>query len=278
MQKLILANQKGGSGKTTMTANLAGALVEAGQTVLAVDMDPQAQLAAALGAQDALSYADDGTLVSPTIADLLTPAAGRKVTVAETMVATPFPGLFLLPGSQSLEESRRAIESNPAAGLHALRRVLSPQSLASTGQDFDWVLVDTAPKLDVLLQNALVAADHVLAVLAPEMQQAEPLTRFLGVVETVRENLHPDLNLAGVLFNKANYNWNATTSIPALLTDMGLPVLQTVIPMYSRLANAYGSGPVVLTAPNSREAGVIRAAAQEVIDFVAAAAGERTTS
>lgn len=271
-QRLCFANHKGGSGKTLSTANIAGALVEAGQRVLAVDMDPQAQLATALGAQDVLEFADDGTLLTTSIADLLAP--GTRVGLRDAIVATPFPGLDLLPGSAALETTRHALEASPAAGLHALRRALSTESFDAAGVDYDWVLIDTAPKLDVLLDNALIAADHVLTVLAPEMQQAEPLTRLLGLVEAVKENMHPRLNLLGVLFNKANYNWVATATIPRMLADMGLPVLSTVIPMYSRLANSYGTGPVTLTAPNSREAGVIRTAAQEVVDLVAAAIAE----
>lgn len=271
MKVLISANQKGGSGKTTIAANVAGALSEAGARVLAVDMDSQAQLAAALGAQDALSYGEDGILESYTIADLLNPGRGKALTLADVVVRTPFAGLDLLPASDHLEDARRALESNPALGLGALRRILSSESLAEAGLEYDWVIVDTAPKLDILLDNALVAGDFVLAVLAPEMQQAEPLSRFLGRVTGVQETMRPDLQLLGVLFNKANYSWVATNQIPAMLVEMGLPVLETVIPMYSRLANGYGSGPVTLTAPNSREAGVIRTATQEILARAAAA-------
>lgn len=271
MTVLVVSNQKGGSGKTTIAANLAGALCEAGARVLAVDMDSQAQLAAALGAQDALTYSDDGLLESLTIADLLNGAGrGPVPSIADVVIHTPFPGLDLLPASDRLEDARRALESNPALGLGALRRVLAPANLAAAGLEYDWIVVDTAPKLDILLDNSLVAGDFVLAVLAPEMQQAEPLSRFVGRVAGVQETMRPDLKLLGVLFNKANYSWVATNQIPSMLAEMGLPVLDTIIPMYSRLANGYGNGPVTLTAPNSREAGVIRTAAQELMARVAA--------
>jgi len=271
-QRIVVANHKGGAGKTVSCANIAGALAEAGQRVLAVDMDPQAQLAAALGAQDALTYGEDGTLLSTNIADLLAPDSRTRL--QDAVLATPFAGLDFIPGSASLERVRHALQETPAVGLHALRRVLREESLRDAGLEYDWILIDTAPKLDMLLDNALIAAEHVLAVLAPEIQQAEPLTRLLGLVERVRESMHPRLNLLGVLFNKANYDWVATDEIPRLLADMGLPVLSTVIPMYARLAKSYGQGPVALTAPNSREAAVVRTATQEIIDRVAAALGQ----
>lgn len=265
MRTLCVANQKGGVGKTLLTANLAGALCEAGARVLAVDMDSQAQLAAALGSQDNLQFDEHGSLITPSVAELLLPGR-QRYTLADAIVRTPFEGLDLLPAADTLEDARRGLESNPAAGLRALKRVLNAEAMAEQGLEYDWVVIDTAPKLDVLLDNALVAADFALAVLAPEVQQAEPLSRFLGRLEVVQENVSPDLVLVGVLFNKANYNWVATDSIPATLAEMGLPVLDTIIPMYSRLANSYGAGPVVLTAPNSREAGVIRTAVQEILE------------
>ena len=275
MRTIEICNQKGGSGKTTTAANLAGALCEAGAKVLAVDMDSQSQLAAALGAQDRLAYDMHGGLESLTIADLLNPGRGGAPAINQVVLATDFPGLDLLPGSDALEDVRRALESNPAVGLRALKRILDPERLAESGLEYDWVIIDTAPKLDILLDNALVAADYALAVLAPEMQQAEPMSRFIGRVSAIQENVSHELTLLGVLFNKANYSWVATSNIPALLTDMGLPVLETIIPMYSRLANGYGSGPVVLTAPNSREAGVIRTATQEILGRVGVLSGEQ---
>lgn len=270
MRVLVVGNQKGGSGKTMLAANIAGALVEAGQSVLLIDLDPQAQLASALGAQNLLEYDEHGALTSPSIADVLVQRRGsRGLALGQAVQRTPFDGLDHVPGSDLLDEVRLSLETNPALGLRALQRALDPQSLGEQGLRYDWVVIDTAPKLDILLDNALVSADFVLAVLAPELQQAEPLSRFLGRVESVQESIHPGLHLLGVLFNKANYSWVATSAIPALLRDRGLPTLDTVIPMYAHLANSYGTGPVVLTAPNSRAAGVVRTAVGEILQHVA---------
>lgn len=273
MLTISVATQKGGAGKTATVANFAGVLAEAGARVLVVDFDSQTQLAPAVGAQDLLEYGPQGELVSFTVADLIRPPArGPAPTLRDTIIHTRFPGLDLLPGSPALDELRGSLESSPS-GRSELRRVLGESAFSAAGLVYDWVLIDTAPKLDIFMDNALVASDFVVAVLAPEMQQAEPLTRFVGRVGAVKESLRPELELLGVLFNKANYNWAATDKIPAMLSAMGLPVLETVIPMYSRIANSYGFGPVALTAPNSREAAVLRTAAQEIVDAALKAAG-----
>lgn len=268
MLVIINANQKGGSGKTTTAANLAGALVEAGARVLAVDMDPQSQLATALGAQGSLEFDEDGGMLSHSVADLL---IGGKTApkLDEVIVHTPFEGLDLLPASERLDDARRALEANPAQGLSALRRILSESNFAAHGVEYDYVIIDTAPKLDILLDNALIAGDYVVAVLAPELQQAEPLVRFIGRVQGVQESMRPDLKLIGVLFNKANYDWVATNSIPAMLREMDMPVMDTIIPMYAKLASSYGTGPVTLTVPNSQAAGVMRTAVEELLRRIA---------
>lgn len=262
MPVVTIGNQKGGSGKTTVTAHLAACLAQAGARVLAIDMDPQAQLAGALGAEGSLEYDSGGALVSLSIADAIAPPRrGRRPTLDDVTVATPVPGLYLVPGSEILEDCRRALEGDAARGP----RVLSELLQASSG-DYDYVFIDTAPKLDILLDNALAAADYVLAVLAPERQQAEPLTRFIGRVEGAREYLNPHLVLAGVLFNKADYDWAATQQMPAMIAELGLPVMKTVIPKYATVANAYGDGPVVVTKPNHVASGVWRSAAAELVD------------
>jgi len=266
MRIICVGNQKGGVGKTTTAANVAGALAEAGQHVLAVDFDPQAQLAHAVGAQDLLEYDEFGDLLSLSIADLLAPPRrGPAPTLSDTILSTPFTGLDLLPASSSLDEARRGLEMSSAVGIRALSRVLAEDEMSKNGFEYDWVVIDTAPKLDMLLDNALVAADYVLAVLAPELQQTEPLLRFKRRVEEVREEVNPNLVLLGILFNKANRSWRATTTIPEMIAAAGLPVLDTVIPMYARLATSYGMGPIVFTAPNSREAQAVRDAMGELI-------------
>lgn len=266
MRTIVLANHKGGSGKTVSTANLGGALASLGMRTLLVDLDSQAQLATAVGAQDLLQYnEEDGTIMSPTVADLLDPRGRDRTSIADVVIETGFENLHLLPASHEIEEARRSLETNPTAGLNAIKKHLSPENLRAHGLEYDWVVIDTAPKLDIILDNALIAANYVIAVLGPEPQQAEPMARFVGRVQAVRENIAPDLQLLGVLFNKANHAWASTSSIPERLERMGMPVFETVIPNYATLANSYGQGPVVFTAPNSRAAGLVRTFALEVL-------------
>lgn len=270
MKVITISNQKGGVGKTAVTANLAGVLASAGLRTLAIDLDSQAQLAHAVGALEALTYNDDGELTSLTSADILAAGRKKKPSLRDVILNTPYENLDIIPASEELENARRELENNPAMGLRALQNALAPAAFQEAGIDeYDWVVIDTSPKLDMLLDNALVAADYVLPVMAPETQQTEPIARFLGRVETVKESMAPDLEVLGILFNKANLSWAATGQIPEQLANMGLPTFETVIPMYAQIANSYGIGPVEFIHPNSRAAGVLRTFATELLTRVA---------
>lgn len=266
MKVITVGVQKGGPGKTSVAANLAGVLSTLDLRTLVIDLDSQAQLAGAVGAQELLEYDDEGNLLNLSSAHLLAPGRGGKVALADVVIRTPFENLDLVPASTELEQARRELENNPAMGLRALEKALSPEAMAEADLDYDWIVIDTSPKLDMLLDNALVASDYVLPVMAPETQQIEPIARFLGRIEAVKSSMSARLEVLGILFNKANFAWASTARIPAQLREIGLSTFNTVIPMYAQIANAYGEGPVACVAPNSRAAGVLRTFTAELFE------------
>lgn len=265
--QLCVASQKGGAGKTTVAANLAGAFAALGLKVLAVDLDSQAQLADALGAGHLLERDERGTVVSPTVADFILPGPrDRQLSLADAVIETPYENLFVLPGGNALEERRRAMESSPSEGLAVFADLFETSALAEQGLNFDYIVYDTAPKLDVLLESALYAAHGVLGVMAPELQQVEPITRFAGKVRQVQRR-RSELIFLGVVMNRVNAKWRASSDIPAEIVELGIPVFENQIRQYAAISNAFGTGPVVFAEP----AGV----AAEAVFNVAAEVAER---
>jgi chromosome partitioning protein len=245
---LVIANQKGGVGKTTTAINLGAALALMGRRVLLVDLDPQANLTSGLGRK---GQAPRGA----TYEALMQPDALRC-----PVLDTPVAGLHLVPADRELTGAELELVNADEREVR-LRRLLDPLRDA-----FDIILVDTPPSLGLLTLNALVAADALLVPLNCEYFALEGLADLLATLRRVRASFNPALDLAGVLLTMHDERTNLGQQVAReIRTHFGERVFDTVIPRNIRLGEAPSHGlPAVLYDPRSRGAQAYTALAQEL--------------
>lgn len=210
MRKLVIANQKGGSGKTTTTVNLAGALAEQEARVLVVDLDPQGNASRWLGAPS------DGQAMLGVL------AGDQKL--EEIIEPSKVEGIDVAPGGTWLATAERALASEVGAEL-ALREVLN-----STSSSWDFVLIDTPPTLGLLTISALVAADEVLAPVEASSLAVVGLGDLLKTVERVRARLNPSLRWLGVVATRVDLRTRVSREVVGLLRNrFGEDAFETVV-------------------------------------------------
>jgi chromosome partitioning protein len=180
MRRIAVINQKGGVGKTTTTANLGAAVALSGSRVLLVDLDPQGHLSLHFGVDS-----DDNR---PTVYDVLTSNTPiRDALIAARDRVTVLPSDIDLAGAET--------ELVSVTG----REVLLREALAPVIGEFDFLLIDCPPSLNVLTVNALVAADEVIIPLQAHFLALQGLGKLLDTVTLVRQRINPVLKVAGVV-------------------------------------------------------------------------------
>jgi chromosome partitioning protein len=183
MQKGIIAiiNHKGGVGKTTTTLNLGKALSLCGKKTLIIDIDPQANLSQSIGVEEPENHVYQAMIEN-------TPLS--IINLSENF--------DLIPADLDLSEAELKLQ-NDVNGFFKLRNIL--KNAKST---YDFILIDCPPSLGILTTNALIAATHILVVVQSEYLAVKGLQTILKLVESVRENLNPDLEVAGMLITQLN--------------------------------------------------------------------------
>lgn len=193
--RIVVANNKGGAGKSALTAAIAAALARLGFTVTAVDMDPQGNLTRRMGYDEV-----DWPAGKPTIADALRLKTQQPVPVGETVVACawehPLAAQITVVPSVPVALEQRQREGGLENGAnYRLRRQLD-----ALDGDTDFTLIDVPPGLGHLTDMALAAADVVLLVLQPEYDYVQGAVRMQHYVESERDDLaRPDLRVIGVI-------------------------------------------------------------------------------
>ncbi|WP_152568791.1 ParA family protein [Microvirga sp. BSC39] len=231
---LVLANQKGGVGKTTTAINLGTALAAIGERVLIVDLDPQGNASTGLGI--------DRKNRQTSTYHVLAGEASLEESITETVV----PGLSVAPSTLDLLgiELEIANERNRA---HRLRSAIQELSGSEVSEPFTYILIDCPPSLNLLTINALTAADAVLVPLQCEFFALEGLSQLLKTVEQVRSALNPELTIHGVVLTMFDPRNNLSGQVVADVRQfMGSKVYETMIPRNVRVSEAPSHGKPVL--------------------------------
>ena len=225
---LVVANQKGGVGKTTTAINLGTALAAVGQKSLLIDLDPQGNASTGLGI----------------------PRAERRVTsydvlmgnapLADAIVPTRIPGLFIVPATVDLSGAELELVAERDRNFR-LREALI--SFAEAGGDFSYVLIDCPPALSLLTVNAMAAAHAVVVPLQCEFFALEGLSMLLKTIDRVRTGLNPNLEIQGIILTMFDKRNNLSDQVAAdVRAHLGDKVYQTVIPRNVRISEAPSHG------------------------------------
>lgn len=190
-QIIAVANQKGGTGKTTTTLNLGAALQEMGNSVLLVDMDPQASLTLALG----LNPDDLETTIYTALTRVI--ETGEIDPVELNIIATD-EGMGLIPANIELSQADLDLVREPL-GVYALRDVLRP-----TTATYDYILVDCPPSLGILTTNGLAAAGQVIIPLQADYLALKGVNLLLRTISKIQRRANRRLQIAGVLLTMAD--------------------------------------------------------------------------
>ena len=239
---IAVVNQKGGVGKTTTSVNLAAGLALEGKQVLLLDCDPQANTSGGLG----LRRERDGEPQRLSTYDLLVEGA----TLGEATVTTDIAGLSLVPGSKNLIGANVELVDQPRREFR-MRDTLQPAR-----DQYDYILIDCPPALDLLTLNALVAADGLLVPVQAEYYALEGISELISTLDRVAQAFNPGLGLEGVVLTMYDDRTNLSQQVTANLKEFfGDKLLKTTIPRNIRLAEAPSHGlPVALYDPKSRGA------------------------
>jgi len=225
---LVIANQKGGVGKTTTAINLGTALAAVGQNTLIIDLDPQGNASTGLG----ISRHDRKI----TSYDVLVGSASLD----EAIVATRIPGLNIVPATVDLSGSEFELAGEPRRNFR-LRDALELFACSNSG--FSYVLIDCPPALGLLTVNAMVAAHAAIVPLQCEFFALEGLSQLLKTIERVRLSLNPSLEIQGVILTMFDKRNNLSDQVASdVRAHLGDKVYETIIPRNVRISEAPSHG------------------------------------
>ena len=246
-RRIVVANQKGGVGKTTTAVNLSAALREVGQRVLLVDVDPQGNATSGLGVDKNHS---------PNVYDVLI----GESDCAKAIVSTPYGDV--LPSNKALA----------GAGIELVgmehREYLLSNALDTVEENYDFILIDCPPSLELLTLNGIVAARSVLIPVQCEYYALEGLSDLMSTLRLVKKRLNPDIDVEGVLLTMYNGRTNLSMQVAEEVKRFFKgKVYATVVPRNTRLAEAPSHGkPVIAYDKWSKGAEAYRALAKEVLE------------
>ncbi len=237
---LVVANQKGGVGKTTSTVNIAAALAQLGQRVLVIDLDPQGNASTALSIPHHRGV--------PSTYDMLV----EGVPLADVMQESEeIPGLFVVPATIDLAGAEIELVSLVARENRLYRALQAHPQISSAEADddrLDYVFVDCPPSLGLLTLNALVAGAEMLIPIQAEYYALEGLGQLLETVDMVKAHLNPRLVVSTILITMYDGRTRLAAGVAEEVREhFGEQVLRTSIPRSVRVSEAPSYGQTVMT-------------------------------
>ena len=226
---LVVANQKGGVGKTTTAINLGTALAAVGEPTLVIDIDPQGNASTGLGI-----HRQDRKL---TTYEVLT----GQAKLADAVVKTRIPGLSLVPATVDLSGAELELADMPRRNF-ILKDALEEYSVYGENS-FSYILIDCPPSLTLLTLNAMAAADAVMVPLQCEFFALEGLSQLMKTIELVRDRLNPTLEIQGIVLTMFDKRNKLSDQVAADVREtLGEKVYTTVIPRNVRISEAPSHG------------------------------------
>lgn len=227
---LAIVNQKGGVGKTTTTINLAVGLAMKDQSVLMIDLDPQGNASTGLGVSKS---SPDENLFDVFV---------DNVPFEKIIVPTEIKGVDIAPSHMDMAGIEIEISEDPDRAIRLKR------AIEGLTKQYDYILIDCPPSLNMLTINALSAARSVLVPLQCEFFALEGLSQLLKTVEMAKANLNDKLTIDGVMLTMYDRRNRLSAQVAAdVRKHLGRAVFKTMIPRNVRIAEAPSFGQSVIT-------------------------------
>lgn len=249
-QIITVTNQKGGVGKTTTSINLSACFAEKGKKVLVIDTDPQGNTTSGFGI--------DKNNLEDTIYELIL----GECSIGDCIIKNVVENVSVLPANVNLAAAEIEL-----IGIDKKEYILKKE-VDYVKEEYDFIIIDCPPSLNMLTINAMTTADSVLVPIQCEYYALEGLSQLIHTINLVKERLNPDLDMEGVVFTMYDSRTNLSMQVVEnVKSNLNQRIYGTLIPRNIRLAEAPSHGmPINLYDAKSAGAEAYMRLAEEVIE------------